>query len=151
MFGGTFPKLPIHLWGKVHERGAHVAGMEIESAPVADDGTANCPICNKSVPLDTINSHIDVCLLPGGQNLPLEDKMREKQSKTESSIITTTPHSSKNRPSPSIKGKQTLLTFTKASSLLHASPKSEGDPPPAKMRKVMGTPTSSQQFSKVPR
>ncbi len=22
MFGGTFPKLPIHLWGKVHEPGA---------------------------------------------------------------------------------------------------------------------------------
>ncbi len=31
MFGGTFSKLPIHLWGKVHEPGAYNVYLVFES------------------------------------------------------------------------------------------------------------------------
>ena len=44
-------------------------------AETSASGTASCPICNKPVPLEAMNNHLDICLLPGGKELHSEQQM----------------------------------------------------------------------------
>ena len=126
----------------------------MENAEEAMTVTASCPVCNKEVPLDTINSHIDVCLLPGGQNLQNEKHHSEKEQDIEPlTEQLDVAHHSKRTSSPlpaSGKGKQSILPFCKASSFPQTSPTEglgaiceEDEPPPAKSRKMDTTPKSS--------
>lgn len=113
--------------------------------------TAPCPVCNKDVPLNTINSHIDICLLPGGQNLQSEQHHHSEEDQdmelSTFAQLDVATHQSKRKSSPlpaSGKGEQSILPFCKASSFPQTSPTEglraigeEDGPPPAKSRKVV--------------
>ena len=116
------------------------------------EGKADCPICNKPVPIDKINSHLDICLLPGGEKLQLEQPDKEKGKVISLKTNPQGTPKSKKRLSPSVgggKGGQSVLSFTNTSSLLQANPRgssvreNDDQPPPIKIQKLEATPTSS--------
>ena len=130
-----------------------MASLEEDSSSSNPD-KASCPICNKSVQIDKINSHLDVCLLPGGEHLQLEKSETEKEKVSSLKSVSQGTPKSKKRSSPSVSGgkvAQSVLSFAKTSSLLQVSPSGSGvkesddRPPPVKIRKTDDTPTSSQR------
>ncbi len=78
----------------------------------SSNSVAECPICSQSVAIDAINSHIDVCLLPGGRNLPLEEAQTgSKVSRKIDSSFVPIPHPKKKQSplSARLVGKKRLL------------------------------------------
>lgn len=120
-------------------------------------GTASCPICNKPVPLEAMNNHIDICLLPGGKELHSE-KLGDEPRLLISTSLATNPSQSfsvdtpqlqpvqsslfRKRSSPSTSpsssssnsSKQSFLSFSQTSQP-HLSTGTTAKPPPAKARK----------------
>ena len=111
------------------------------------EGSANCPICGKAVALESINNHIDICLLPGGKELHAKMQPSERIASTSElsgnagqqagSMFT------RKRQSPSKSGKQSLLAPFDKSETPHRNPENQ---PPAKSRKLAlsSTPNSSK-------
>ena len=58
------------------------------SAMAESSGAASCPICNKPVPLEAMNNHIDICLLPGGKELHGEQLGDESRLPSSTSLAT---------------------------------------------------------------
>ena len=118
------------------------------------DSTASCPICNKSVPLEAINSHIDICLLPGGAELHKE-LLPSKSSGNISSVTTASsslavpqPHTVQSTllgkraspcQSPST-SKQSFFSFATPKEA-HQSGTGTPPPPPTKKGKIGGSKT----------
>ena len=74
--------------------------------------SAACPICHKPVPLEAMNNHLDICLLPGGKELHSEQQTgpaRDSQDMIASSSLATSPSQSFSAP-----------VFTSSSQLLSA-------------------------------
>ena len=109
---------------------------------MADDSTAPCPICRKSVPFEAINSHLDICLIPGGSELNRElvpSRLSSEGNSASTSTplpVTSQPHTVQStllgkRTSPSRSPTTTKKFFT-TSKEAHQS----GILPPAKSRKL---------------
>ena len=90
---------------------------------------AGCPICNENIPLENMNSHIDICLLAAERGAPIPCGSVPAQELGHK--ITS--------PAP-IDGKQSLLSFSK-----RESPGVGGHPPPAKKR-LASTPKGSRSI-----
>ena len=108
---------------------------EKESALAA--ALAACPVCNENIPLENMNSHIDICLLAGAltphsvSRPGVASQLGYKRSSDSSS------------PAPG-DGKQLLLSFGRRD-----SPGAGGHLPPAKSRKLASTPKSSRNLQSL--
>ena len=133
--------------------------------------TASCPICNKPVPLEAMNNHLDICLLPGGKELHSERLgPRDGQDTTPISSSSLPCHppqpfsapvftshlqpvqssllrkrsSPSTSPSSSSTSKQSFLSFGQtAQPQLSAS--TPAKPPPAKARKLIRSSVVTKQ------
>ena len=133
---------------------------------MAESGTAACPICHKPVPLEAMNNHLDICLLPGGKELHTEQQTgpagdsqdmissslatSPSQSfsspvftsssqllSAQSSMLTRKRTSPSTSPSSSSTSKQSFLSFGQtAPPQLSTSTSTTIKPPPAKSRKL---------------
>lgn len=120
------------------------------------EGSANCPICGKEVALENMNSHIDICLLPGGKELQAEMQTCQ-QIKSTSTVDTPASQAprpqgasvmSRKRQSPKLlsgsgSGKQSLLAPFEDETPHH----NLENQPPTKSRKIAlsSTPKSTKQ------
>ena len=124
---------------------------------IMEEATAPCPVCNKLVPLEAINNHIDICLLPGGRELHAELPSPKNAESTRTASRTrhlsqthvTNPLSpsqpqpvqsmlrKRSSPSPG-SSKQSLLSFGQTEP--HLTGTTTTNPPPAKARKLIWTP-----------
>ena len=150
----------------------HVAGNGRHEAPVERimaEATAPCPICNKLVPLESINGHIDVCLLPEGERAERSTEPAASKSSKENTTASTSHASSSlfkvssiSRPqhvqstlrkrsslSPSAtetNSRQSSLQF--GQSAPRQSSEYRSSPPPVKARKLTaGLVSPSQTFT----
>ena len=69
-----------------------------ENHDMAESGTAACPICHKPVPLEAMNNHLDICLLPGGKELHTEQQLGKDTTAVISSSLATSPSQSFSAP-----------------------------------------------------
>lgn len=133
-------------------------------------GTASCPICNKPVPLEAMNNHLDICLLPGGKELHSEQQEPgESQGTTliSSSLPSHPPQpfsapvftsqlqpvqssllrkrsSPSTSPSSSSGSKQSFLSFGQTAQP-QLSTSTPAKPPPAKARKLVRSSVATKQ------
>ena len=121
---------------------------------MASANSAPCPVCGKQILLETMNSHIDLCLITGGHQLDENDapskttRGKPPTFSQQNDSTATSAHSMKGSSSaPSGKGKQSVLAFGKREP---PSSGSTADQPPAKSRKLASTPKSSHTTSQQP-